>query len=96
MCPKERPVQVDSALPDRKGATLLPACVAKLSLVPGTKNIILQLVNRHILSQSVNLFNGKNFRKAIQEKGKTLHETKRVLPFRHVTRGGTDLVPTLT
>lgn len=36
MCPKGPPVQVDSALPDQKGATLLPACVVMLSFVPGT------------------------------------------------------------
>jgi hypothetical protein len=35
MCPKERPVQVDSALLDQKGATPLSACVVMLSLVPG-------------------------------------------------------------
>jgi hypothetical protein len=35
MYPKERPAQVDSALPDRKGVTLLSAYVVMLSLVPG-------------------------------------------------------------
>jgi hypothetical protein len=35
LCQKERPVRVDSALPDQKGATLLPAYAVMQGLVPG-------------------------------------------------------------
>lgn len=41
MCPKEPPAQVDSALPDRKGVTLLPACVVMRSLAPGTPGLLI-------------------------------------------------------
>lgn len=35
MCQKEPPARVDLALPDQKGATLLPAYAATQDLVPG-------------------------------------------------------------